>query len=90
MPYYVTGNLTFSSQNNRNSARTAMLAVPAGGATAWQGAYPAGINTVGTTGLTVSFVVPDEEARTYVRALLDAYSAFARNAGHIATVKAPD
>jgi hypothetical protein len=90
VPYYITGTLTFSSQANRNSARTAVDAVSLGGAQPWAGGpYAAGIANVGTTQMTISLVIDadDAAARVVARALLNAYSAFARNAGHLAIVR---
>lgn len=90
MAYYITGTLTFSSQTNRNNARTAVDAVSLGGAQSWAGGpYAAGITNVGTTQFTISLVLGDDdnEARTLSRALFTAYSPYARNAGHLACVK---
>ena len=85
MPYFITGTLTFASQANRNTAQTALNAVPHGNAVAWTGKYPAGIATSGSTVLTVSFSVPtDAEARTFTRALFNSYATLVRNSGHLA------
>lgn len=90
--YFITGNLTFSTQANRNSAHTAMLGVALLTAVATASKYPGGINTSGTTGITVSLAMngSDAEARTVTRALFNASTPYSRTAGHIAVAKVPD
>jgi hypothetical protein len=92
MAYYITGTLTFSNTNGRNTALAAVQAVDLGSTTTWSGGtYPAGINTSGSTGLTFSFVAPDEvEARRYGREIFDAFSPSVRNAGHLSVVRGDD
>lgn len=89
MPYYITGSLTFGSQANRDSARTALLAVALGAAAGWAGGpYPAGHTNSGTTALTISFSVAGEvAARALEAAFVTAYTPFPRTAGHLSTVK---
>ena len=76
MPYTITGTATFSSQANRDSARTrldtALLAYSlVNTATV---AFSAGITQPTTTTMTVSFTVPDgTDAGLVAKAIYDAW-----------------
>ncbi len=86
--YYFTGTLTYSSQANRNSAQSALAPLVAG-LTPFAGKYPAGLNTSGTTVLTVSFQVEDDSGIDALRESMRAARApYAVTSGHITVVKA--
>jgi hypothetical protein len=87
VPYYIVGTLTYASTTNRNAALTAAQGVSLGSAVPWAGGlYPAGINSSGSTVLTISYELTGSgtEARAINRALFNAISQTVRNAGHLA------
>ena len=55
MPYNITGSVTFSSQANRDAALTRVnTALSSYALTNVATVYPAGVNTSGTTAITIS------------------------------------
>jgi hypothetical protein len=61
MTYRIAANCTYTTAANRNTVQTSVTTMLAAYAySPLAGRWPAGINTTGTTGLTISIEVEDE------------------------------
>lgn len=91
MSYLIYGSLAYSTQANRNTAKTNVDNVLASYSVTnvAVGGFTAGVNTSGTTGLTISIRCSDADINALRFALLTAWSSGARaTTGHyISAVK---
>ena len=90
--YRVVGNLTYATTANRNTALTAINSVVAAYnvVNTGTGAITGGVNTSGTTALTISLVCPTETIAEQFRiSLLSAWTAAPRTAGFVAITREP-
>jgi len=90
MTYLIVANLNYTTQANRNTALTNINNVLAGyTVTSVASSQPAGVNTNGTTGITISIECNDADANALSAALLPAWTATARvtTGYHIGTFK---
>jgi hypothetical protein len=94
MIYRIAVNCTYSSTTNRDAVQTTVTNLLAGYTyTPIAGRWPAGINTSGTAGLTISIEVPDEEtARNIGAELVSTLNATGRkyNSAIIAIYRSPE
>lgn len=88
--YYVTGTITYTTANNRNSANSALQAVLdnyAGIVNGVETAISAGLSTSGSTGLNISVSVPDEYIEQFRLDILGAWSGNARSSVYVGVFK---
>ena len=87
--YMYTGSFTYTSRNNRNAAlaqiNAAIADYPSVTPTTSEFATTSGTTTQGSTGLTVSYLVPEADIETFRNAMHTAWQAAARSSMVVTT-----
>lgn len=88
MAYNIVGNITYSTAGNRTTALNAINAVLANYTTTGvTTTIAAGVNTAGTTGITISIQCSDTDVNALRAALIPAWTGVARTAAFVGVFK---